>query len=166
MKTARLTYLSVLCFALVIPTGCGPKTRNASAKVTYKSQPVPGAIVVLYATHGTDSFSVRTGSDGTFMLNKVPDGEYRVSITGASAALEPHTGMAPRPGMPAMKGPAGKGEAATKKESEQRTKVGDSAAEGTMGADIKLPKKYSDPNTSGLTWDTRAEPNKEFALTD
>jgi hypothetical protein len=89
-----------------------------------------------------------------------------VSITGASAALEMHPGMAGKAGSPMMKGPTGKGEVATKKEAEMRGKIGDSAAEGSMGADIKLPKKYGDQSTSGLTWNTRTEPNKEFALTD
>jgi len=166
MITARLPCLGLLCAALVVLAGCGPKARSITAKVTYKGQPVPGAIVVLYAAKGTDSFSVRTGSDGSFTLTKVPDGEYKVSITGASAALEPHTGMAPRPGMPAMKGPGGKGEMEAKKEAETRGKIGDSAAQGTMGADVKLPKKYADQNTSGLTWNTSTESNKEFALTD
>ena len=178
MNTSRVLCLGLFAAALAVLAGCGKKDRGITGKVTYKSQPVPGAIVTLYATQGTDTFSVRTGTDGTFTLPQVPDNVYKVSITAASAAHEgpqnPGGGMMAggspmmkmKMGGGAMAGAAGKGEAMEKKESEMRGKVGETAAQESLGADIKLPKKYAHQETSGLTWDTRADPNKEFALTD
>ena len=134
---------------LLLAAGCGQASKGSSVsgKITYKGQPLTGGIIKLYsdaapapATRGADnSFHITIKPDGTFGASNVPEGMAKVAIESQPAPSKP-AGFDPKTGIP--------------------------LAPGTADF-VRIPQKYTDPNTSGLTWDVKpGSEKKDFDLTD
>jgi hypothetical protein len=140
---------------LILPiTACekGTSTSELSGKVTYKNAPLTMGAVVVRSESGTEE----TGSinpDGTYVIKKAPRGTLKVRIicTDEEASAEFFKAMAGR----------GKGDP-----------IGPDGKVWTKGQRIpdasewsKIPKKYMDFETSGLTVEVKdSKTQKDFPL--
>lgn len=120
----RAAGLGLLAAALAA-AGCGPRTATVSGKVTYQGKPVVVGTLTLVAADGS-AHQTGLGPDGSFTLPSVPTGPARVGVSS------------PEPP------PAGKGS----RSGDSRVKV---PAPPPPGAWVRLPDKYADPTTSGVT---------------
>ena len=131
------------------PGSVGPKTVPASGKVTYKNQPVEGAVVSFLGDASTKPAMGMTDSSGEFFLttgSKPGDGAvpgtYRVTVTKIIGSAKPAT-----------KGP---------------TSMEDAAKAAQAPAPTKplsmLPEKYNAVESSGLQFTVKAGAKNEFPI--
>lgn len=155
----QLVGLGVLCVFSIGLIGCGggggPDLAGVEGKVTYKSQPLAGAMVTFHPTEGPLATGT-TGSDGSFTLTTggrpgAVLGSHKVSVTKASQA-------------------AGQTETLTPEDMRkmQMQKMGPG---GGSSSDSKseIPSRYADPNKSGLEATVSSDESKndfEFPLVD
>jgi hypothetical protein len=130
----RIVTVAVVALLLA---GCGPKGKKTgvvTGKITYKGQPVNGALLSLYPVTGGDTsvMSVPVGQDGEFRISDVAPGEYKVVVQGSPGSQEVNPAMLR--GMPPDK--RAEAEAKLKAMSTPRT--------------IDFPKKYTDLKTTDL----------------
>lgn len=155
--TRRLILASPLL--LVLGLGCGPTNQNTSVisgKITYNGNPVTAGTITFQPEQGP-SFTRPISADGTYTNTDMPTGEFKVTIETESAnpdrktptygqgnqTSSPAPGGAP-PGGTVTQGPAAGG-----------------------GKYVKIPAKYADAKTSGLTVNVAAgKQTKDFPLTD
>lgn len=135
--------------------GCSKKDSSKatiSGRVTYKGTPLGGGNMTLHPAGTGNPYPVSLKPDGTFQIGEVPPGEMKV-------AIETETVKAATAGY-AFKPPP---EAAQKKDA----KLPDLAG-SRLPTYVKIPAKYANPQTSGLTWTIEAGRNNEktFDLTD
>ena len=137
MRHVRI-YL-VLSFVLIPLIGCGATNNKGqlSGKVAYKGQPVPLGTIYFHSTNG-GRISAPI-KDGLYQTSDVPAGECTVTISTVSAHAVPLTTDT-----------KGKAPSASKE-----------------GGEFKIPKKYADQKTSGLSFTvTGSAQTKDFDLTD
>lgn len=146
-----------LPLALFLLSGCsgGSKAATVSGKVMYKGQPVTGGTLTLYPTDGKGGNSlIPIKPDGTFSTTDVPPGAKQVSIETESIKGAPTGGYNQKP-PPGAKPPDGAAPKMPDIDTSNQPKY------------VKIPKKYDNPKTSGLTWDIGKSKNtKDFDLTD
>jgi hypothetical protein len=118
--------------------GCS-SSGTVSGKVTYKGEAVGGG-TVLFVSEGRGSVSVQIGTDGTYTAEKVPTGAVQIAVETQSLK-----GSEPPPQATRQMPPAG---LALPKEAENSPIYGSRAGARRY---TEIPKKYSDPKTSGLT---------------
>jgi hypothetical protein len=162
------TNLRVRCFwactvlglplALLLLSGCSGTSKNStvSGKVTYKGQPVTGGTLTLHPTDGKGgSFPpIPIKPDGTFMTTDVPAGSWQVAIETESIKGMPTGGYNAKPPQ-GQKPPDGAAPKMPEIDTSGQPKY------------VQIPKKYSDPKTSNLTWDiVKGKNDKTFELTD
>lgn len=155
--TSRLSLL--LPIGLLLVLGCGETkgtVARLSGSVKYNGTPVTAGMITFTAKgEGGDAggtYPVPITPDGTYTTSQLPAGELQVSIETESANPK-------RPKAGQQYG----GEKAQMKRSPPPEGVG-SAPKGTY---VKIPPKYSDPKTSGLTVTvTNGKNTKDFDLTD
>ena len=133
--------LTACLVAALAASGCGGSgsATKLSGKVTYKGEPVPGAITLETTVNGTPSkYPAAISADGKFETVGVPKGTYQVGITPVPSSTTVTPGGSLPPG-----------------------------AAGSAPKHVDIPAKYLKPETSGLTWEvTGSSQTKDFDLTD
>jgi hypothetical protein len=136
----------LLCVvAILAASGCGrPNTAAVSGKVTYRGQPVPGALILQAADAEAGTapavYRAAIGPDGRYSTCGVPDGAYRAAVAPAPASF-----AGPMPGSTGM--PPG--------------------VKATPLTHVDIPARYLWPGTSGLTLEVKGgSMTRDFSLTD
>jgi len=141
----------ILLASVLLPlAGCAKSNKAVivSGKVSYKGKPLGGGTIQFHPATG-DPIPGGINPDGTFSFGGVPPGPSRITIETESIRNTVQKG-GDYMRMPGAKIPEG-------------MKVSD-APQPTY---VPIPKKYADPNTSGLTWDVNSgNSTKDFNLTD
>jgi hypothetical protein len=129
----------VLVLLLLSPlVGCGKGTGFVTGKVTYQDKPLPSGSVTFYGANGqTDSSSIT--AEGHYTIPRAPVGPVKVTVV---------TGLPPAGPPPVIKGPGGDKPAKHPGEG----KTGAPAGTGSARHHVVLPRKYEDPEQSGLTF--------------
>jgi len=148
--TSKARLVLLVPVFLVLVSGCQKGNPNAlaklSGKVTYKGAPVTGGNLMLTAKKGGAINSIIISPDGTYSLTDLPEGEMTVTIETESikeSGAEEYGGKK----MPTSPQPKG--------------------ANIVKGKYVKIPDKYNNINTSGLSVTLTAGDNtKDFDLTD
>jgi len=147
-----------VCFGLLmlaVVVGCGSRSKSGvvSGKVTYKSQPVGGAALLLYAAGNAAAspITIPVDDEGAFRITDVPQGEYKVVVqgtTGSSEVSEMDTNMKDL-------------------SAEQQAEMKQKLAQMNTPATMKFPDKYKDLKRTTLTC-TVTDKNEtlDFPLTD
>jgi len=141
MMIARLVRFSAVA-AIVICCGChgstGPEIVAASGVVYLQREPLVGARVIFNPASGRPAQGI-TDREGRFQLSTLRPGDGAVLGTHQVAVI------AARSGVEQMPGPGG------------------APAEATIPAG-GLPKRYSNPQTSGLEFEVQAGAKNDFRL--
>jgi hypothetical protein len=128
-----------LCLVLVF--GCEKGNPNAAAtvtgKVTYKGEPVTAGVVTFNPKKEGPVSSATLNADGTYSITEAPAGDFTITVDTES--LNPDR-KAPAYGPPG----AGAGGGSSP------PPPGVAAAPSSAGKYVKIPKKYSDPESSPL----------------
>jgi hypothetical protein len=148
----------------IVLVGCGGSSpKSLTGKVTYKGTAAQKVIVRLISADGT-AYEGRTDSSGNFEVPSVPDAEYKVAILSIG---EGKTAT--------MVGPAAKRSGAKPPDKEKiRAEIEKQKAEYAKSgmnverdsSSVEVPAKYTNPETSGLSWSTKETKKKDFDLTD
>jgi len=155
MLQLRLGLILALVLGLLAGCGGGKSTTSAqvSGKVTYKGQPVKGGDL---AFHSKDQGVSRTflKEDGTYVLPNAPTGPMKVTVD--TEFLNQSAQKAAYPGMQG-KGPM----------MDPSKMAGGAPAKSSTGEYVKIPAKYSNPDTTTLTVTLEPGKNtKDFPLED
>lgn len=168
----------VFFVCLLVSFGCGtgnPPAGKLSGKFTYKGQVVKGGTVLLKYENGQTSGAI--GPDGVYEFLDLPLGLVKVTIE-----TETYNPTAERPVYAKAAGQAddrlksanqyaegmGKGGAAEKKGAgNTSTGLGGPFASELAKLYVKIPVKYSNEKTSGLSYTVvQGTQTKDFELTD
>ena len=159
MKMNKIFGTALILLALVTLVGCGPKgpkTYMVTGTVTYKDQPVEGAIVVFSPTDGGLHATGTTDTAGKFVLTAAQGGAVGKGTTAGNyeVGVTKRVNTAPVPSKEELEAASAKGEDLGRKYP-------------VVYKDL-VPAKYNDTTKSGLT--AAVEPGKEnkfeFKLTD
>lgn len=182
MKMAqRAIAASLFTGLLVVAAGCGggDKKSHLAGLVTYNNAPVTGGNLNVTNDSG-GSFSCAIQMDGNYVITDIPPGTYSVTVDTESVNPDRKT---PAYGSPQKMGP-GAGTAAKmekmNKEYESMMKKGGEAGSPDAGGSFgpaskeellkrytKIPAKYTDKKTSGLTVEVgQGKIKKDFVLAD
>jgi hypothetical protein len=158
ISKGRLLLLSPLLF--ILASGCGP-TKSASAslsgKVAYKGNPVTGGTVTVFVKDG-GAYPIPITPEGTYSGTDLPPGEVTVTIETESAKQKFGMGDYAK-----MKRGGGGG----KEKGQMVSPAPEGFQPGAGGQYVKIPRKYSDKEKSGLSLAlTRGKNTKDFDLTD
>jgi hypothetical protein len=155
---ASLLSAAFLASVTVVMAGCGPTGGNpgvVSGTVTYNGKPVTGGNLTLHPVKGGPDLPIPIDREGKFSSSGVPEGEMQVSIETES--LKNKAAVPPDPPKD-MKLPPG-----VKPEDIKKPDI-DMSNRPTY---MKIPRKYADAKTSGLTWTlTKGDNKKDFDLSD
>ena len=173
----RIRAIAFVCFVFALSAfGCGgpPPSAKLTGKITYKGQLVKGGTIML--KYESTQATTGIGPDGTYMFNDMPLGHASVLIE-----TESYNPTAEKP----VYAKAVSGEAATRAkmanqqaEAMGKGKGNEKAAETTTGlggpnaAELaklytKIPVKYTNEKTSGLSITVeKGAMTKDFELTD
>jgi hypothetical protein len=156
----------LVCLALGVVlgvAGCntGPASGTVSGKVSYKGAPLKGGTVMVFPTgEGKNPVSAEIKEDGTYTAEKVPTGPAKLSVETESL----------KPPMVMGQGPAGGGGSAGKKYQppppDPKVKTEPYAPPDPSERAkryVKIPEKYSNPDSSGLTTMVKTG-NNEFNI--
>lgn len=141
-RYASLIVLSpaqVLSLAFVCSPGCSPSLPTATVVgcVTYNGMPVTSGDVVMIGGDGRPALPERVRADGTFTIGRVLPGRVKVGFFNP-----------PPPALPQISSAA----AAEDKELKQMREL--------VKLYVPTPKKYADPEQSGLLFDLKAGHNE------
>jgi hypothetical protein len=151
---------------LFLASGCGPSSGTPGkvyGKVTYKGAPVTGGGITLQTKDGA-KYGGAIDPDGTYSVPDLPPGDMTVTISTENLNPNPAkptigppgggTGFPPGGGPPGPSGSTG-------------PPGGTATPAKPQGTYMKIPEKYGDPQTSGLTVTVPAGPvKKDFDLKD
>jgi hypothetical protein len=137
-RALRAACLAPALLGLLLFAGCDGKGK-VSGKVTYKGQVLNGGNVrFMNDTH--NSFTVSIAEDGSYVLDKLPPGNYRIGVDNQLQMM---------PAFMAQKMMSQKG---AKKSAEAQQEIGEMKEKlGAKEGVIKLPLKAADPLKSGMT---------------
>jgi hypothetical protein len=134
----RIGMVSIAVFLLI---GCssGPEKSVVKGSISYKGQPVNGAMLFLYpitATEDVNPTTIPVTQEGTFSTDGVLLGDYKVVV-------RPSSGSAGRGPAVIMKGVSSEKAAEAKQKLDQLQK--------TVPPTIRFPEKYKTLSSSDLT---------------
>jgi hypothetical protein len=82
----RILFVSIVLLPLM---GCGSRDKQGgviSGKITYKNQPVNGAMLQLHPDPGPGvEISIPVTQEGTFRASNIPPGEYKIVVSSSQA---------------------------------------------------------------------------------
>lgn len=117
---------------MMLSLGCGGGTGTVSGTVTHNGQPLPYGSVQFVSPGG--AFVSEIGPDGSYTINAVPTGVSKISITCQDPKyveyMKALSASARDPKLPKPK--------------------------GSPEDFNKIPNQYTDPNTSGLTYEVKS----------
>jgi len=123
---------AVLVASLPLLTGCGGGTGSVSGKVMYNGTALPYGSVQFMTPGG--AFVSEIGSDGSYSLSSLPIGSATISVTCQDPKYADYMKQLSASGRdPKIPKPKGRPEDYS-----------------------KIPSKYSDFNTSGLTYEVKS----------
>jgi hypothetical protein len=130
--TPRRCAVVLLAVALPLAAGCGSKKGDVSGKITYKGQPLPYGSIQFLSPAG--AFVGEIGSDGIYSVAGVPSGTSKISITCQDPKyadfMKALSAASRDPKLPKPK--------------------------GNPEDFNKIPTKYTDFDTSGLTYEVKS----------
>src|SRR5947209_6010990 len=133
--------LLIASIGCLILAGCsqGPPKGALTGTVKYNNQPVNGATLFLEPSGGTGApFAIPVSQEGTFSIQGVPAGDYKIRIEGSEGAKAPSTkGMT----------------------QEQIAKMKDRLDALETKPTIPFPDKYKQTSTSGLSYTVKKGAN-------
>jgi|SRR5579883_1401524 len=140
-KLARRGRLVAVAALVLAVTGCGASHADVTGKVTYVGRPVVyGTVSVIGSDQKTYYATIKP--DGSFTAVRVPVGPAKIGIYSPDPYFEP-------PIPPAMK---------AKAEEARRAAGIETPPKPPKGQWVRLPPKYADPLTSGLSVEVGATP--------
>lgn len=130
---------------LLLAAGCS-SNGSVNGTVFYKGNPLPGGLVQ-FSLSGGGILSSAIGADGSYKIVKIPPGEVKISVM----APPQEKGRALPKNLDLEKAKAGQPGVSNE---DMMRKMGFRPAPSAASADVSgaLPKKYSDPVKSGLTY--------------
>ena len=144
LRSTALGSFIVLCAAL---SGCGASKGDITGKVKYKDQPLPYGSVQFKTSTGA-AFASEIAADGSYTIKGVPAGTVEVEIACVDPAMAEF--------MRAQ---------AMKSRTPEALKSGGKPIEIDESKYKKIPDKYSNSKTSGLTYDVvGGQQTKDFDL--
>jgi hypothetical protein len=130
--TPRPAAAAFLAVALSAAAGCSGGTGNVTGKITYKNEPVPGGSVQFMSPAG--AFVGEIGPDGSYSVSGVPTGASKIAITCQDPKYAEYMNQlaahARDPKVPKPK--------------------------GSPDDFNKIPTKYTDFTSSGLTYEVKS----------
>jgi hypothetical protein len=132
--------VGALLLAVLAAAGCGPQTASVSGSVKFKGEPLPSGTVLFHSADGRVEHGLIDGS-GRYTIAGAPLGPVRIAVRSHAAAP---TGLPSRGGPP----PAAPKELVP------------TAKDKPDGKFIRIPPRYIDPATSGLTFAVRGGAQK------
>jgi hypothetical protein len=170
---SSMVLVSTAAFMTVGCSKTGSSGSSVTGSVTYKGSPVTGGNMLF---HGKDkNYAGNLGPEGKYAALGMPPGEYTVTIDTKSLE-KTHSGpgkdidtmikdMEAKFGGKLPPEAAKRFEEMRKKMKEEAPKDGD--APTATAKYVKIPEKYANPKTSGLTVTVGSGSNqKDFPLTD
>jgi hypothetical protein len=147
----RRTRVSALLVVLLVVPGCGVPRARVHGTLKYEGKPLGGAIITFFSADNA-AFSARTHSDGTYQVDRVPQGTVRVSVQIPQPRPKPRTE------------PKG----VLKADQEAGLKTSWEGKEGKQANDpaaprIKLPVRYGNPDTSELSFELK-EADQDYSI--
>lgn len=156
----------LLALGMLAATGCSSE-GNVSGKISYQGKPLTGGIVVFMSPGG--SRTAQIGEDGTYSISHMPIGLAKIAVDTRSAQAGVSTsGGVKGPFSGSKSGVGGKAPAAPPKKDMKATmspgkgvELPDWAKDNPIyntelapkkDPAAKIPDRYADPETSGLTF--------------
>ncbi len=134
-----------LVVLVLAAAGCGPAKAKISGVVKYNGEPLPSGTITFLSDAGNKQVKGADIVDGKYTIPDFYAGPAKVTVT---TQKPPGRGGTPPPGVAVIEPPAG------------------SPAPAPPGKYVPIPRKYANPENSGLTYDIKAgEQTKDFDLT-
>jgi hypothetical protein len=129
--------------AVCLVSGCGKKTGTVTGTVTYQGKTLNGGTVGFVHSNGTDVATAPIQADGKYTIGKIPVGTCKITVSTPTPISVPGAGGRM---MDASKMGGSTG---------GKAKVGGE----TDASIIKVPDKYGQTESSGLSFDVKQGPN-------
>jgi hypothetical protein len=159
-RTFRL--LLLLPLLLAVAAGCHSRMGRLHGTVKYKGQPLPSGTITFHTQEG-GIYTYGINAEGKYQGTEVAPGDYLVTVETGSA--DPNK-KNPTYGQGGGAKRAG-GDPNDYRKMMQEHGAPIAAANTSTGSFVKIPDKYADKKTSGLTATITGGSNqKDFDLTD
>jgi len=144
-----------LASALVAAVGCGGSSGTLKGTVSYKNKPLKGGNILLLPVGGGTSFSGSIENDGTYKIENVKAGKYKVCVeTDSLKASTQQSSMAMGPGGRPPVAKAEKNEpppGAAVPEGYKMSGPPAQRAKENLARYVQIPPGYADPEQTTLT---------------
>ncbi len=152
-KPTRLLIAVFPLAALLCLAGCGASGK-VTGKVTYKGKPVPGGKVAFYGANNWTGTS-EIEEDGSYSIAKVPSGTVKITVDTSSFRPAKLPFNAPK--MPNMQDTSKMPKPPDMPEEAKKNPMYNPQARAEREKRyVEIPKKYADPEKSGLTYDVKS----------
>lgn len=155
----------VLMTGTVLLAGCSRPVGSITGKVTYMNKPLKGGSIAFVSTEGRQSFSTSIREDGTFTIDQITGGDYKVCVD--TSFLQPpassvgYKGSGGMSAPAAAKGPPPKSAPppdATIPEGYKPSNPAEANAVANAKKYMQIPDKYKDADKTDLTYTVTGGP--------
>lgn len=147
---AGLTALAVAAFAGCQGSGDSKFPAKASGKVTYNGSPVTGGTITFHTADGTP-IQAPIDADGSYLIASLPEGPVTVTVETESLNSKAPQYAGQGNQMGGMYGGPGAGKASGAPKGGAMSSPAPEGYSGPERAYVKIPAKYADKSTSGIT---------------